>query len=62
MEDLKTRLCTLAEVGVPATELYGDNHVNCTPYRVTWHSICTTSLSDDRTNPQKNMGFGRTMR
>src|ERR1700733_3672467 len=31
MEDLKTRLCTLAEVGVPATELYGDNHVNCTP-------------------------------
>jgi hypothetical protein len=62
MEDLKARLCTLAEVGIRPEWHYGGDDLNCMVSRETWHSTYMTFLSDNRTDLRKNMGFERTTR
>lgn len=53
MEDLKIRLCTLAEVGC-TVQLYFTGNLNRV-YRAMWRSIFTTLSYDNQARPQKSM-------
>lgn len=59
LEDLKARLCTLAEVGSFGLASL-DLKVN--PVREMWHSTCTSLLLGSPTNQPRSMGYVLTTR